>query len=69
MSLVHIREYIRKTFSIESAPHEHTVRRWIATGKIPGRQIGCTWYVDSIAFEANGNPLVAKVLRDVSRSA
>lgn len=68
MSFVSPQEFI-KQFSPDSAPSEHTVRRWIDQRTIPGRKIGGRYFVDEDAFFARGNPIVEKVLRDVSRSA
>lgn len=69
MCLISPQEFIAKEFSADSAPHEHTVRRWIENGYLPGRRIGSRHYIDDTAFQANGNPIVEKVLRDVARSA
>lgn len=69
MSLVTVAQWIKRTFAEESAPCEHTVRRWIRTGKVPGRQFGGRWYVDQIALAAAGNPLVEKILRHESGTA
>lgn len=68
MALICINEF-QRLFSPESAPHTHTVRRWIDQRRLPGKKIGGRYYIDDDAFTASGNPLVAKVLRDVSRSA
>lgn len=40
MCLMSPQEFIAKEFSKESAPHEHTVRRWIDNGQLPGRRVG-----------------------------
>ncbi len=64
MCLVSPQEFLKKEFSKESAPSEHTIRRWIDQGILPGKQIGKLYYVDHTAFSANGNPLVEKILRN-----
>lgn len=68
MSLITVEQFRLRTFAPGSRPHPNTVIRWLRNRLIPGRQIGKQWYVDSIALDANGNPLVEKVLRDVSRA-
>lgn len=40
------------------------MRRWLNDGKLPGRKIGGTWYVDEHAWLADGNELVLRVLED-----
>lgn len=66
MSLITLQQYISRTFSPGSEPHQHTVRRWINRKIIPGKRFGTRYYVDEIAVAANGNPIVEKVLRDAS---
>lgn len=69
MCLMSPQEFIATEFSKGSAPHEHTVRRWIKKGLLPGREIAGHYYVDYPAYLANGDPLVEKVLRDESGAA
>jgi hypothetical protein len=51
-----------KYFGDESRPAEITVLRWLRDGRIPGRKVGGTWYVDEHAWLADGDPLVQQVL-------
>jgi len=57
-------QWTAKYFDTESRPAEVTVRRWLSTGKLPGRKIGGTWYVDEHAWLADGDELVLRVLED-----
>jgi hypothetical protein len=68
VTLIGVNEFLQR-FSKGSAPHAHTVRRWIDQRLLPGLKIGGRYYVDEDALFAMGNPIVEKVLRDVSRSA
>lgn len=49
---------------LNGRPAEITVRRWLNEGKVPGRKVGGTWYVDEHAWMANGNDLVLRVLNN-----
>lgn len=69
MPLMEPREFVETFFAANSRPSVSTVHRWISRGEIPGRKIGKLVFVDSDAFEAKGNELVEKVLRNVSRAA
>jgi hypothetical protein len=51
-----------KYFEDDSRPSEITALRWLRDGKIPGRKVGGTWYVDEHAWLADGDPLVQQVL-------
>lgn len=66
MAFIDIKEF-RSRFSPGSAPHEHTVRRWVEQRRLPGMKMGGRYYIDEDALFALGNPVVEKVLRDVSR--
>lgn len=68
MPLICISEFQRR-FSPESAPHTHTVRRWIDQQRLPGKKIGGRYYIDDDVFSSSTNPYLTKVLRDVSRTA
>lgn len=56
-------------FGDSKSPSMPTIRRWLATGILPGRKVGGLLFVDVAAFEAMGNPLVEKILRHESRTA
>ena len=63
MKLITIDEYKRRQFTEQSAPHDSTIRRWIASGQLSGRIIGGTYYVCEHELKSSGNELVDKVLR------
>ncbi|MGQ4661295.1 helix-turn-helix domain-containing protein [Lysobacter sp. F6437] len=62
MKLLKANAWADKYFGEESRPAEITVMRWLRDGKIPGRKVGGTWYVDEHAWLADGDPLVQQVL-------
>lgn len=62
MKLIKPQPWAEKYFAEESRPAEITVLRWLREGKIPGRKVGGTWYVDEHAWLADGDPLVQQVL-------
>lgn len=55
--------WAEKYFEAGSKPAETTVRRWMRIGVVPARKIGGAWYIDEALWAANGNPLVARVLK------
>jgi hypothetical protein len=63
MMLITVDAFRRRYFDEDSAPSANTVRRWIASGKLPGRQIGDLWYVDEHTWQSGGDELVNKVLQ------
>lgn len=62
MKLIKPQPWAEKYFAEESRPAEITVLRWLRDGKIPGKKVGGTWYVDEHAWLADGDPLVQQVL-------
>ena len=68
MSYVSPEEFKQRYFGESKHPSMPTLRRLLDLGKLKGRKLGGLWFVDLIAFEADNNSLVEKVLRDVSRS-
>jgi hypothetical protein len=63
-----LEDFKLKFFGTSKHPSLTTLRRLAQKGEIPNRRLGKLYYVDAAAFEADGNPILAKVLRDVSRS-
>jgi hypothetical protein len=64
MLLMTPQQWVEKYFDKGSRPSEVTLRRWLSEGKVPGRKVGGTWYVDEHAWLADGNELVLRVLED-----
>jgi hypothetical protein len=62
MKLLAAPAWTAKYFSEETRPAELTVIRWLRNGKIPGRKVGGTWFVDEHAWLAGGDDLVQRVL-------
>lgn len=62
MLLIDARKWAQKYFAAESKPSDLTVRRWLREGKLIGRKVGGTWYVDEHAWLADGDELVLRVL-------
>lgn len=61
--------FITNYFARSGAPCARTIRKQIDSGALPGIRLGKKYFVDVVAMEAQGNPVVEKVLRDVSRTA
>jgi hypothetical protein len=62
MNLVSAEEFARSEFS--RPPDLRTIRSWISRGDIPGRKIGCRYYVDLAAFRTStGNKLADRLER------
>lgn len=62
MRFITVEQWRKAYFPEGSRPPTITARRWIRSGKVPGRKIGGTWFVDEHAFLADGNELVEKAL-------
>lgn len=63
MSYITAEEFKARFFPESKFPSLQTLRRQLEGGRLKGRKIGKRWFVDVIAFEANGNALVEKILR------
>ncbi len=66
MKLMTAHAWVEKYFASESRPAEITLQRWLRSGKVPGRKVGGTWYVDEHAWLADGDDLVQRVLDEAS---
>lgn len=62
MKLILATAWTEKYFAEGSRPAEITVLRWLKNGKIEGRKVGGTWYVDEDAWLAGDDDLVRRVL-------
>lgn len=62
MKLMAANLWAQKYFDEDSRPAEITLMRWLRQGKIPGRKVGGSWFVDEHAWLAAGDDLVQKVL-------
>lgn len=63
MLLMTTQSWLEKYFEERSRPSEITLLRWLRAGKIPGKKVGGSWYVDEHAWLADGDSLVEAVLR------
>ncbi len=54
--------WLEKYFDADSRPSEITLQRWLRAGKIPGKKVGGTWYIDEHEWLADGDDLVQRVL-------
>lgn len=63
MKLMTAQAWLTKYFDEGSRPAEITLQRWLRNGKIPGRKVGGTWYVDEEAWLAGDDDLVQQVLK------
>lgn len=62
MRLVTVNVWRDRHFDEQSRPAELTVLRWLRDGKVPGRKVGGTWYIDEHAWLAGDDELVKRVL-------
>lgn len=62
MHLMTPQQWAEKYFDEGSRPAEVTLRRWLTEGKVPGRKVGGSWFVDEHAWLADGDDLVRQVL-------
>lgn len=62
MKLISVNAWADKYFAPESRPAEITLARWLRGGKVPGRKVGGSWYVDEHAWLAEDDVLVRRVL-------
>lgn len=67
MRLITLQRFAEKYFEEESRPNLQNLRRWIQTGKLAGRKVGGTWYIDELEWLADGDPIVLSVLRSSER--
>ena len=61
-------EFKKAYFGTAKRPSTSSIRRWLINGDLPGRRFGQSLFVDIVAFEANGNCLVEKILRHEPRA-
>ena len=54
--------WLEKYFDADSRPSEITLQRWLRAGKVPGKKVGGTWYIDEHEWLADGDDLVQRVL-------
>lgn len=62
MRYAHLTDFKRKYFGDSTRPSLSKLRRLCANAALPCRRIGNDWFIDIPAFEANGDPLLAKIL-------
>lgn len=62
MRLITPIEWSKKYFAEGSRPSETSIRRWLNEGKLPGRKIGGSWYIDEHLWLADGDELVHRIL-------
>ena len=63
MKLIALDKWAERFFDDESRPLDLTVRRMLREGRLPGKKVGGTWYVDLDAWLADGDDLVQRVLQ------
>lgn len=66
--LITLEEFKERYFGESKHPSLSTLRRLAGKGAIPNKRVGKRYFVDVNAFDANGNHVLEKVLRDVARS-
>lgn len=63
MKLLPVAVWSARYFDPECQPQQLTLYRLLREGKLPGRKVGGSWYVDLDAWLADGDELVRHVLR------
>jgi predicted site-specific integrase-resolvase len=56
-------KWLDRNFDPSSRPSIATLQRWLRDGKIPAKKVGGTWFIDEHAWLADGDDLVARVLK------
>lgn len=62
MHLMTPQRWLETYFDQTSQPSIQQLHRWLRDGKIPGKKVGGTWFIDAHAWLADGDELVARVL-------
>lgn len=62
MNYIAIEEFKDRYFAQSKYPSLSTIRRLCEKQELPGRKIGKCWFLDVEKFEANGNPLLYKII-------
>lgn len=63
MRLVLAETFVERHFDPKDAPDLRTVREWVRSGVLPGRELGRRVFVDEEAFLAStGNAIADKIL-------
>jgi len=63
MNLLTTDQWLLRYFDASSRPSVATLQRWLRDGKIPGKKVGGTWFIDEHAWLADGDDLVERVLK------
>lgn len=63
MKLLAAGKWLQKYFDDTSRPSVATLRRWLRDGKIPGKKVGGTWFIDEHEWLADGDLRVERVLK------
>jgi len=63
MKLLTADKWLQKYFDDNSRPSVATLQRWLRDGKIPGKKVGGTWFIDEHEWLADGDLLVERVLK------
>lgn len=63
MNLLTTDQWLQRYFDATSRPSVPTLQRWLRDGKIPGKKVGGTWFIDEHEWLADGDDLVERVLK------
>lgn len=66
MQLITAERWLERYFEAGSRPSVQVLQRLLREGKIPGRKVGGTWFIDEHEWLAAGDDLVASVLAKVA---
>lgn len=62
MKLIAAAVWADRYFDPDSRPTELNIRRLLREGKLPGKKVGGSWFIDLDAWLADGDDLVQRVL-------
>ncbi|AWH29885.1 hypothetical protein [Stenotrophomonas sp. YAU14A_MKIMI4_1] len=63
MQLMTAERWLERYFEEGSRPSMQVLQRLLREGKLPGRKVGGTWFIDEHEWLACGDELVERVLK------
>lgn len=63
MKLLTTEAWLERYFDPTCRPSLAQTQRWLRDGKIPGKKVGGTWFIDEHEWLADGDDLVERVLK------
>nr|WP_313510254.1 hypothetical protein [Stenotrophomonas geniculata] len=66
MQLMTPERWLARYFEEGSRPSMQVLQRLLREGKLPGRKVGGTWFIDEHEWLVGGDDLVARVLGEAA---